>query len=255
MSARKFQLHSTRGLVVRWVAYSNTSQIVHLFTRDQGLVSLLAKGSLRQGRKSSSFPVPFDLPGWYDVSYRQRSGDLGLATEARLIEGFDHLRQSLPAYLEACLALELMRKLFRPGDPHPQFLRGALSFLKLLSVGRGRRVLRLHFVTSLLREIGFAPEWWHCVECERPLEGGPTAVRLPAGGVCASCRTSSDRDVTAPTLQFLRDEIQLPWGQIPGIDEDASYVAEAWSLTLSTLLYHLESKPRSLRFLDAITRS
>ena len=118
MPRRKISLHTTRGLVVRWIPYSNTSQIVHLFTRDQGLVSLLAKGALRQGRRSSSFPVPFDLAGWYDIVYRDRSGELGLATEARLIEGFDHLRRSLPAHVEACFALELMRKLVHLRPPH-----------------------------------------------------------------------------------------------------------------------------------------
>ena len=126
-------------------SYSNTSQIVTLFTRDQGLVSLLAKGSLRQSRRSSSFASPFDLAGWYDVVYRERSTELGLATEGRLIEGFDHLRRSYESYVEACFALE---------EALPEALSAARPssssygerVLEAPRSGGGRAALRCHLV-------------------------------------------------------------------------------------------------------------
>ncbi|MEM7262690.1 MAG: DNA repair protein RecO, partial [Planctomycetota bacterium] len=216
---RRGRTYRTRALVVRWVPFSNTSQIVTVFTRDHGLVSLLAKGSLRQGRRSSSFPIPFDLAGWYDIAYRDRSTELGLATEARLIEGFDHLRHSYDAYVEACFGLELIRLLFRPSDPHPEFLRGALSFLKLLGVGEGHLALRLHFATSLLRETGVAPDWRHCAECGAPLalDRAPERVRPPAGPVCRSCARPNDAEVPTAVLRYLLSEQSLPWGRVPGV--------------------------------------
>ena len=68
----------TRALVLRRTDWSETSQIVTVDTRDHGIVDLLAKGSRRMARPSSSFAEPLDLAGWYDVVYRPRRGDLGM---------------------------------------------------------------------------------------------------------------------------------------------------------------------------------
>ncbi|MCA8961806.1 MAG: DNA repair protein RecO [Planctomycetes bacterium] len=250
MAQRFSRPRATRGLVVRWVPYSNTSQIVTLFTRDRGLVSLLAKGALRPTRRSSSFSSPFDLAGWYDIVYRDRSGELGLATEGRLIEGFDHLRRSFTAHVEACFALELSRKLFRPHDPHPEFLRGALSFLKLLGVGKGRLALRCHLVGAVLRETGLAPSWDRCVECEtQPSSATPCGVRIPMGIVCDSCRRSSDAVASAEVIRLLRHEADFAWGRIPGLALPLPLVREVWRLLVPFLLYHFETRPKSLAHL------
>ena len=96
----------TRGWVLRQIPYSNTSQVVTVFTRDQGIITLMAKGSMSLSRRSSSFPAPFDVTGWYDLVYRTRKEGMMLATEARLIEGFRHLRSDMSCYLEATFAVD-----------------------------------------------------------------------------------------------------------------------------------------------------
>ena len=74
----------TRGLVLRRTDWSESSQIVTVDTRDHGIIDLLAKGSRRIARRSSSFAEPLDLGGWYDLVYRPRRADLHLAVEARV---------------------------------------------------------------------------------------------------------------------------------------------------------------------------
>jgi len=148
----------TRGLVLHCTDFSETSQIVRVFTRDHGIVDVLAKGSRRPARASSSFPSPFDLGGWYDLNFRIRSTQLHLATESRLVEGFDHLRGNIGVWLEAVFALDLLRTLFSPGDPHPELLKESLQYLKLLGHGLGRRRLRNHFLQSLLGASGVLPK-------------------------------------------------------------------------------------------------
>lgn len=236
---------------MRWRPYSNTSQIVTAFSRDLGLVSFLARGSSRLSRRSSSFPSPFDLGGWYDVVLKRGRGELDLATESRLVEGFDHLRRDLRGYLEACFVLEVMGKMFRPRDPHPEFLRGVLSFLKLQHVGVGRLNLRIHFVGSCLRAAGLEPVWEWCTECGAELVpfSGPVQVRLPSGGVCSDCRGPKDLTFPASTFAYLVHDAQLPWGAVPEAGGDRQILGAAWALSRELLLYHLESQPRSLTFL------
>lgn len=243
--------YKTRGLVLRWRPYSNTSQIVTAFTRDLGVVSFLARGSSRLSRRSSSFPSPFDLAGWYDIVLRRGGGELELATESRLVEGFDHVRHDLRAYLETCFALEIVNRLFRPRDPHPEFLRGLLSFLKLLGVGTGRLSLRVHLVGTALRESGFEPVLTECVECGESLDPTVPAVqvRLPAGIVCDGCALPRDLTFHPDVIAYLLDDSRAAWGIVPSVETHPRTVSAAWAFYRELLIHHLESLPRSLSFL------
>ena len=239
----------TRGLVLHCTDFSETSQIVRVFTRDHGIVDVLAKGSRRPARASSSFPSPFDLGGWYDLNFRIRSTQLHLATESRLVEGFDHLRGNIGVWLEAVFALDLLRTLFSPGDPHPELLKESLQYLKLLGHGRGRRRLRNHFLQSLLGASGILPNWNRCNECEEAIEGSAEVI-IPAGLVCAGCSGSpSLHRVDATTRNYLACDWTREWGLVPSWEVPPEAVQAGWDLLRSLLLHHLERPPRSLRYL------
>lgn len=244
-------LVSTRGLVLRRVDWSETSQIVTVDTRDRGIVDLLAKGSRRAARRSSSFAEPLDLAGWYDIVYRTRTGDLHLATEARLVEGFRHLRTELPAWIEACFALEVLRTAFTPGDPHPELLRGTLSYLKLLGVGRGRTALRCRFVMDVLLASGVAPRYERCALCRKPLGSGGSHWHAPAALHCDECRGTGDRPFPEAARRVLLDLAGQPWGNLPAADLPPVALGEVWQRLREGLVHHLERPPRSLRYLRA----
>jgi DNA repair protein RecO (recombination protein O) len=238
----------TRALILRRVDYSETSQIVTADTRDRGIVELLAKGSRRPARRGSSFAAPLDLGGWYDIVYRPRRGELALATEARLIEGFPALRGDLSAWLEACFALDVLRGAFTAGDPHPELLRATLSYLKLLGVGRGRLALRVRFACELLAASGVASGWEQCASCRLPLSDH-AAWHPPAALVCERCRAAGDRPVSLPLRRTLGRIAELPWGSLPSEEFAAEPLAEAWARHSETILSHLERAPRTLRYL------
>lgn len=239
----------TRGLVLRTLPYSETSQIIWAFTKDVGVVHLLAKGSLRPPQKSSSFNGPLNLAGWYDLVFRRGRSDMHTVHEARLVEGFDHLREDMGCYLDTCLALEVMEKMFSPADPHPRFLRGALSYLKLLGVGRARRALRVHFYAALLEECGFGPCWECCSETGEEIDDDPVSIRIPDGVVSAAVRRGGEIRVPKGLVDYLDIERSLSWGQIPHHDPPAELLTGAWKLQRAMLLYHLERPPRSLQYL------
>jgi len=239
----------TRALVLRRVDYSETSQIVTVDTRDHGIVDLLAKGSRRSARRGSSFAEPLDLGGWYDLVYRPRRGELGLAVEARLIEGFPHLRESLGAWLEAGFALELLRAAFTSGDPHPELLRSTLVFLKLLGVGRGRLALRARFALELLDASGVHPGWERCAACRRPLGRDPSYWHHAAALHCERCRGPGDRPVPPDVREALRRVETEAWGELPAAEIPAEPLAEGWQRLAEALIAHLERAPRSLAHL------
>ena len=239
----------TRGLVLRTLPYSETSQIVWAFTKDCGVVHLLAKGSLRPPQKSSSFTGPLNLAGWYDLVFRRGKSEMHTIYEARLVEGFDHLRHDLGCFVDTCLALEVMDKMFSPGVPHARFLRGALSYLKLLGVDHARRSLRIHFYNALLDECGFSPSWDLCAETGEEVADDPLLVRMPQGVVSAAARRGGEMRVPRAIVEYLAIERSMSWGQVPHHDPPLELLQGAWKLLRTALLYHLERAPRSLQYL------
>lgn len=239
----------TRALVLRRTDWSETSQIVTVDTRDHGIVDLLAKGSRRMARPSSSFAEPLDLAGWYDVVYRPRRGELHLAVEARLIEGFSHLRTDLAAWTEACFALDLVRTAFTAGDPHPEMLRSTLSLLKLLGVGRGRLALRTRFVIELLHRSGVWSGWERCAGCSETLVAGEVFWHPPGALLCPRCRDRGDSPFAEPLRKTFSELSRSPWGNLPGKSFSAGLLAASWERARAALLDHLEQTPRSLRYL------
>lgn len=227
--------------------------MIRVFARGYGVLDLLAKGSRRPARNSSSFHAPFDPGSWYDINFRKKPGDLQLATEARMVEGFRHLRNDLPIWLDATLALDLLRTLFTPGDPHDELLRETLQYFKLLSAGVGRRRLRNRFFHSILDASGLQPSWENCAGCESPLSESPAGAltfQLPAGFHCRACVGTSGRiSVDQALLNYLRADSSQEWGRVPTWQVPDEVVLRGWEILSSLISHHLERPPRSLRYL------
>ncbi len=234
----------SRGLALRITPYSNSSQIVTLFTRDFGVLTALARGSKRPVTRSSPFSGPFDLLGWYDLVLQFGRGELALLYEANLIEGFEHLRRDLDAFHEACFVLETLRKLFRPFDPAPDFLRQVLSTLKALRHGHHHRALRIHYSQQLLLANGLLPNWEQCAACQEATltTRKSLTLRLPEGVVCADCRLPEERPIAPQTVHYLIDEREWGPAQILTSRVLERYSRSAWFILSELMRYETDDR-------------
>src|SRR3954468_9792106 len=109
-----------RCICVRKVEYSETSQILTLFGRDQGMVRVIAKGAHRRTKAGASkFDGGVDLLDIGEAVFTHRSErDLGTLCEWSLREGHLELRKDLRAMYLGLYAAELVGTLFEEHDPH-----------------------------------------------------------------------------------------------------------------------------------------
>lgn len=191
------------AIVIRLSDFSETSQVVTLFSHQTGLLRLMAKGVRRSTREK--FAVGLDLLEQGEISYSKARGDAGLGMLAEWVQREMHLglRRSRAALDAGLYAAELVANLTQEYDPHSQVYVGLSALLGDLALEPAAaqvlpRVIR--FQALLLREIGYAPKLRACVQCRTVGRRGTAAGFSSAAGglLCAACRTSARESAPMP---------------------------------------------------------
>src|SRR4030042_1963064 len=159
------------AICIRATDYSETSQIVTLFTRINGKISAIAKGSKRP---KSAFDGPIEIFSYGRIVFTDSSREkLATLTEFQQKPGFADLANNIFA-LNCCLfGAELVNNLTHDYDPHPELFDGFLRFLQnanekrdTLHASRDTLALLILFQLVLLREIGLMPILNACANCK-----------------------------------------------------------------------------------------
>src|SRR5690606_28871944 len=110
-----------RCICLRKVDYSETSQVLTLFSRAHGLAGVVAKGAHRRTKAGASkFDGGVDLLDQGDAVFIHDSNrDLGTLTEWSLRNGHRALRKDLRGMYLGLYAAELVNLLIEAHDPHP----------------------------------------------------------------------------------------------------------------------------------------
>jgi DNA repair protein RecO (recombination protein O) len=193
------------AICIRATDFSETSQIVVFFTRENGKVSAIAKGSKRP---KSTFDGPIEVFAHGKIVFSDPSKSdpnkekLATLTEFQQQGGFANLNQNL-FVLHCCLfAVELLNSMTGDCDPHPQLFDSFLQFLRNVDEQRTmnneqRDVMSLliQFQLSLLREVGLMPVLDACVNCKTSHERRATRDEFyfsssANGLVCRDCEAS-----------------------------------------------------------------
>ena len=183
-------LEKANAIVVRLVDFSETSQVVTLFTREFGKIGALAKGAHRQ---KGPFDSALDLLTQTRVVFlRKSSGGLDLLTEAKLEHRFRPPDHDLAPLFAGYYLAELLLGLTDEYDPHPELFDIAAETLQTLSREGKNNIspLILSFELSALRLLGHLPNLEQCVECGKTISTeGDVAFGQSSGGVlCRACR-------------------------------------------------------------------
>jgi len=195
--------------------YSETSQILTLFSREHGILRAIAKGAHRRTKAGASRfdgGVDFLDLGSAVFTY-DPDRELCTLTEWHLDEGHLGLRQSLRAMHLGLYAGELAGRLIEEHDPHPEVFDKLAAVLPNLATPR-REEAFLAFALDLLRASGYLPELLACVSCGTTAEDWSLAWFSPSRGgiVCRNCETviPDRRELDIRLLRLLQTLLRAP---------------------------------------------
>jgi len=189
-------LTRSEGIVLKTHALGDTSRIVVVFTRDHGLVRLVAKGA-RQSPSRFGFSLE-PLSRARFTYYFKTDRDLHLLSQADLIDPAGSRLTELARLAHAQAALELVDRVVWGPEAHPE-----LFDLLATAIGATTRApleslpaVTLAFELQLASLLGYRPRLDQCAQCGQGIS--PRRLFSPARGglVCDRCAASEAGTIT-----------------------------------------------------------
>ncbi len=155
---------NTKGLVLRAIAYKDSSRIITVLTADEGKLTVSARGAMRRGSKLAAAVQPL---AFSDMTL-YHSRDRWTLTEAQTIELFDGLSADLKLLALGSYFAELMEAVSDEDSPNPALLNLGLNALFLLSENEKNPLLiKAAFEMRLMCLAGYEPAVSECAVCGR----------------------------------------------------------------------------------------
>lgn len=241
-SFRRVPIVSTRCVVLQTHAYSDTSKILRLMTREHGPRSAIARGVLRPRSRITGLLEPF--AEGIATLYLKRDRDLHTLSDFELVRERQGLARDLRRYGGASVLCELVLRL-APEQPDEALYRVLSRGLdRLLDVPDGQvAATSLATIWELVGALGFSPTFDACQRCGSPVDGGATFDVHEGGLLCVRCRPGGAR-LGANEIAVLRDLAR-------GITTPGRVTAQQLAPLVDFVRYHAAEgyRLRSLDFL------
>ncbi len=245
------RLYRTNAIVLQSRDLGEADRIFVVYTPQRGKVSIIAKGA----RRGKSRLGPY-LDYFSEVAlHLTRGRDLDIVTSVTTIDQHPHLRENIDAYGHAAHFAELVRDLTQENQENHRIYELLSSSLVLLNDGMNTWPVARHFELGLLIALGYRPELFRCVNCERELEPAPNAFSGQLGGMlCGSCASLDPgaQVLSVNAQKYLRTLARTGLSSVIALEPDWAERAEINQVMFAYLRHVGERDFSSLRVLNAM---
>lgn len=237
----------TEAFVLKAIRFGETSMIYRLFTRDQGVVPVIAKGARRP---KSRFGAALDSFHRLGVTYHARQGrEIQTLTAVELLAGHPGITRSLERMEAAGAWFRFLRAVMPDGAPAASLYglaAEALPRLEATPPARTRRWQAYHMAAAAVL-MGIAPQLETCAACGRPLpDGRALAFAVEEGGVtCAGCLAGrhGSRPLTAGEYALLTLYHHPDYPLVEEMEPDAGEEYQVQDIIYDFIRCHADLKP------------
>jgi DNA repair protein RecO (recombination protein O) len=240
---------STPAVLLRSHDYGDTSRILRFYTRDHGVLGVMAKGV--RGRSGKGAAVLTSFATGELVAFVRPQRDLHTMKDFTPAKARGRLGQDVVRFAGASCLAELVLA-HTEQESHPRLfgaLDRALDRLDALGAAEVPGAI-LAGLWDLVDAFGFAPQLDVCVNCgRRPAPDEMCRFELASGGVvCGSCAMESGGPRVGPVAR--RQLAALTRGEVPA---DFTHARRHLALVSDFVAHHLVSRPlKSLSFLAGV---
>ena len=190
---------STPAVLLRSFDYSETSRVLKLYTRDEGLVSVMAKGVRRSGARGQGGLDTFSRGEL--TAYIRPTRDLQTFKEFAVDEAGASLGKDVLRFAGASLVSEIVLLHAAP-DPSPQVFACLTGALRRIEAEPRAGIVGavLAEAWTLVNTLGYEPQIDHCVACGKVLGASEVSrFDFSAGGArCSDCASDHSGPLLGP---------------------------------------------------------
>jgi DNA repair protein RecO (recombination protein O) len=244
----------TDAIVLQTLSYSNSSLIARLYTREQGQVSVMAKGARRAQNPTGALLEPLNI---LQVSYAFRENrSIQTLTEASAQQVFPRIRENMSKLTLSLAMAEILDKTSQNLDPNPILYRLITEVIRQMNEPEDIHwQLFWFFLMQLAIRSGFKPDVSRCHLCDSPLTQGVLHTGTGMLG-CTECMGDGDIRLNIKQLQVLRKLQKIHLADSGQIHTNPPEQQGVTLFLLKFLQYHMDGmeKVKSLKMLDKLVK-
>ncbi len=238
----------TEGIVLRVRNLGEADRLVTLYTKERGKLSATARGARRIRNRLLS-PTQVFTHGRYLIFKGKNLHNIG---QAEIIHSRQALREDLDKMAYASYVTELVDALTAEEDPTDTLFPLLAGTLSLGEKGRFDLAVRA-FEIRLMRELGYEPELYRCVNCRVELEDGIFFTER-GGTVCPRCvnQFPGSNALTKGTWELMKRLLEWDFSRLNILHPAANNIEEIRRLMRKYVDFRLEYPLKSLDFLETL---
>ena len=178
------------GIVLKTHALGDTSRIVVVYTRELGMVRMVAKGARKSPSRFGFALEPMSRANF--IFYHKRDRDLHLVSQAETVEAHGSGMRDVVRLAHGQAALELVDRLVWGEEPHEELydlLRDALASVAR-APDRALPAVTIAFQLQVASLLGYRPRLESCASCSGSLSERRLFSPARGGILCDRCAAS-----------------------------------------------------------------
>lgn len=238
----------TEGIILRVRNLGEADRLVTLYTKERGKLSATARGARRIRNRLLS-PTQVFTHGRYLVFQGKNLHNIG---QAEIIHSRQALREDLEKMAYASYVTELVDSLTAEEDPTDTLFPLLAGTLSLGEKGRFDVAVRA-FEIRLMRELGYEPELYRCLNCRSELQDRIFFTER-GGTVCPRCveQFPGSNTVTKGTWELMKRLLEWDFSRLNILHPAANNIEEIRRLMRKYVDFRLEYPLKSLDFLETL---
>lgn len=238
----------TEGILLRVRNLGEADRIVTMYTKDRGKLNAVARGARRIRNRLLS-PTQVFTHGRYLIFPGKGLHNL---SQADIVHSGQNLRDDLEKFAYASYVTELLDALTPEEDPSEGIFPLLAGTLSLGEQGRFTLAVRA-FEIRLMRELGYEPELYHCLQCRDTLQ---TKVFFSEQGgvVCDKCvvHVPGSISLSNGTWELMKRLLEWEFTKLKVLHPAADNEDELRRVMRKYLDHRLEYPLKSLDFLETL---
>lgn len=207
------------GIILNARDYGDTSKILDIYTKDYGIIGVIAKGckSLKSNLRSVTDKLTYAT---FTIYYKKDK--LSILTEASVINNFSNIKKNIEKISYASFLIDLTSQVYKQCDDNNLY---SILISSLIKINDNFNPLIITNIVELkyLSYLGVLPNLTGCSIC-----GAKNVVTLSSdkgGYVCSKCRTN-EPIVDNKTIKLVRMYTLVDISKISKLDINKKIVNE-----------------------------